>query len=122
MFLNHLFTGRLYLASLAFSEYNLTWLGQKVEMFRAITIGKDWSFLVVDNAFAYLSIYFGMLYLVLLSIVFVFNKNVTNVRVQVCIIMYALAALAENNILSPYMIFPVLIAFNKQGNLRNSQI
>lgn len=122
VFFDQLFTGRLHLASLAFSEYNLTWLGQKVEMFRAITSGEDWSFLVVDNAFAYLSIYFGMFYLVLLSVVFIFNRNISNVRVQLCIIMYALAALAENNILSPYMIFPVLIAFNKQENLRNSQI
>lgn len=122
VFFNQLFTGRLYLADLAFSEYDLTWLGQKVEMFRGITIGKDWSFLVVDNAYAYLSIYFGMLYLVLLCVAFIFNRNITNARVQVCIIMYAFAALAENNILSPYMIFPALIAFNKQGNLRTSQI
>lgn len=77
---------------------------------------------MVDNAYAYLSIYFGIWYLVLLSVAFVFNRNITNVRVQVCIVMYAFAALAENNILSPYMIFPVLIAFNKQENLRNSQI
>lgn len=117
VFFNQLFTGRLHLASLAFSEYNLTWFGQKVEMFRAITSGEDWSFLVVDNAFAYLSIYFGMLYLVLLSVIFIFNRNISNVRVQLCIIMYALAALAENNILSPYMIFPALIAFNKHENL-----
>lgn len=122
VFFNQLFTGRLYLADLAFSEYDFTWLGQKVEMFRGITLGKDWSFLVVDNAYAYLSIYFGIWYLVLLSVAFVFNRNITNVRVQVCIVMYAFAALAENNILSPYMIFPVLIAFNKQENLRNSQI
>lgn len=117
VFFNQLFTGRLHLASLAFSEYNLTWLGQKVEMFRAITSGEDWSFLVVDNAFAYLSIYFGMLYLVLLSVVFILNRNISNVRVQLCIVMYALAALAENNILSPYMIFPALIAFNKHEDL-----
>lgn len=122
VFFNQLFTGRLYLADLAFSEYDFTWLGQKVEMFKGITMGKDWSFLVVDNAYAYLSIYFGISYLVLLSVAFVFNKNITNVRVQVCIVMYAFAALAENNILAPYMIFPALIAFNKPGNLRNSQI
>lgn len=111
-FLDTYFTGRLSLANVAFQEYPMTWLGQKVELYRGVNDGTDWHFLVVDNAYAYISISFGLVYLLLISYVYFKNRNVSNVRVQACLIMYALAALAENNILSPYMIFPVIMAFN----------
>lgn len=106
------FTGRLNLSKLAIEQYGYTWFGQKVDLFTGIGSGNDYQFLVVDNAFAYIAIRTGLFFLVSLCFLFISNPVKDNYKAALSYFFYALFALAENNILNPLFIFPLIIAYN----------
>lgn len=106
------FTGRLSLARKALLLYGYTFWGQQVEFYIEIGQGDDWSFLVVDNAYAYMLISSGFIYVILISALMLFFRNRADYKGSICLLLYAAIALAENNILSPTAIFPLVIAYN----------
>ncbi len=105
-------SGRLSLGIAAFCEYGVTFLGRPpLRFYHWINRGTDNAFrLVVDNAYYMIMIQYGMIYLMIISFIFIKASKKCSYRENICFIVYAIFALAENVIFSPTAIFPVLIA------------
>lgn len=121
--LNAICTGRLLLGISAFRMYGVTLAGRRpLEFYQWIDEGINGFRLVVDNAYYMIMIQYGIIYLLLISFIFIRASKRCSYLENVCFIIYALFALAENVILSPTAIFPVIIAANacwkqKKGEL-----
>lgn len=103
------FTGRLNLARKALDLYGFTYFGQRVDFFIELHDATGWSFLVVDNAYAYMMVASGVVFLVLVILLTLLYDGTNRYKECLCILFYAVFALAENNIFNPTAIFPLLI-------------
>lgn len=109
-----LFTGRLRLSELALQQYGYTLLGQKIETFVHIGGARNYSFLVVDNAYAYFLISYGIVFLAIVSFLFIAARvERKDYRVGAMFLLYAAFGLAENNIIEPSAVFPVILAYKR---------
>ena len=109
---NQFSTGRLLRGILGFQTYGITLLGQSDLKFgQWIDWGENYSVrLVVDNAYYMLMLQYGTVYLVIIAYLFIKSRTHIDYKSACCMIIYSVFALAENNILSPTAIFPVIIA------------
>ena len=120
--IDHLFSGRINLASNAIDLYGFTFLGQTTEFGRFFFVDNKYIwYLFVDNAYVYLSITIGWFYLIVLSVLFYKgNKNLVY-RDKIFICIYYLYALAENSIIYTETFVPILISvyalINNKGKL-----
>lgn len=105
-------SGRLSLGIAAFREYGTTFLGRTpLRFYHWINAGTDNALrLVVDNAYHMIMIQYGIIYLMIISFIFIKASKKCSYRENICFIVYSIFALAENVIFSPTAIFPVLIA------------
>lgn len=119
--LNKFTTGRLRLGITGFKIYNVSILGQQALEF-GFWITNTSIRLVLDNAYYMIMIQYGIFYLILISFLFIKANKMLDYKSSCCLIMYSIFALAENNILSPTAIFPVLIAANLCWTYRKSNL
>lgn len=110
--IDNFFSGRLFLGIKSFNKYGVTLIGRTtLEFFKWITNDTVPAYrLVLDNAFYMVMVQYGIIYLFLLSFIFIKSSKKCSYPMSICIIVYSLFALAENTIFSPTAIFPVLIA------------
>ena len=112
--INKYVTGRLRLGIRGFETYGVSIFGQShLEFLQWVNTENYGSYrLVVDNAYYMIMIQYGTFYLILISFLFFKAKGRLDFKSSCCLIVYAVFALAENTILSPTAIFPVIIAAN----------
>lgn len=110
--LNEVSTGRLLRGLLSFQTYNVTMFGQPgVEFGFWIDWNDNYAIRVVlDNAYYMIMLKYGTVYLAIIAYLFLKARTRIDYKSACCLIVYSVFAFAENNILSPTAIFPVLIA------------
>lgn len=114
-FLDIIFTGRLNLGIRAINTYGITFIGQGgLEFYHWVEESINTGYrLVVDNAYYMIMIQYGIIYLIIITYIFYKSIGKCDYKTNVCLIIYSIFALAENTILSPTAVFPVIIAMNK---------
>lgn len=112
--LDNLCSGRLSLGIAAFRMYGATFFGrQPLEFYHWVNAGESDAFrLFVDNAYHMIMIQHGIIYLLILSFVFIRTSKKCSYGENICFIVYSIFALAENIVFSPTAVFPVIIAAN----------
>lgn len=112
--INNFATGRFRLGLQGIETYGYTIFGQsRAGFFEWINLKGYGSYrLVVDNAYYMIMIQYGVFYLLLITFFGVKAKKRLNYKSACCLVSYSVFALAENVILSPTAIFPVIIAVN----------
>lgn len=112
--LNNFATGRFRLGKRGLEMYGPSVLGQAgLEFFNWINSDVHGSYrLVIDNAFYMIMIQYGVFYLILITYLFIKARKRIDYKTACCLISYSVFSLAENVILSPTAIFPVIIAAN----------
>lgn len=110
--IDNFFSGRLFLGIKSFDKYGITFIGRTaLEFFKWITSDTLPAYrLVLDNAFYMIMVQYGVIYLFILSFIFIRSSKKCSYSMNICFITYSIFALAENTIFSPTAIFPVLIA------------
>lgn len=118
--LNRLVTGRFSLGLRGLETYGISVFGQpELDFFHWVNSTQHASYrLVVDNAFYMIMIQYGIFYLVLIAFLFLKSKNNLDYKGACCLIAYSIFSLAENTILSPTAIFPVIIAANASWKVK----
>lgn len=113
-FMDRFFTGRLILGIHGMNEHGISFLGQaNLEFGYWILLDGIKSIrIIVDNAYYMIMIKYGTFYLILITFLFIKACKRLDIKSSCCLIMYSVFALAENTILSPTAIFPVIIAAN----------
>lgn len=109
---NWFVTGRLSLGIRGFETYGITMFGQSgLEFYYWVNSGPHAPYrLVVDNAYYMTMIQYGTFYLILIAFLFFKAKKNLDYKSACCLLVYSVFSLAENTILSPTAIFPVIIA------------
>ncbi|MCH5342446.1 MAG: hypothetical protein J1E64_00295 [Acetatifactor sp.] len=121
--INKFVTGRLTLGKLGFETYGISMFGQSnLEFFYWMKRENSAFFLVVDNAYYMMMIQYGTFYLILISFLFLKARKRIDFRSSCCLILYSVIALAENTILSPTAIFPVIIAANLSWKAQRERV
>ena len=118
--LNEFSTGRLLRGLLSFQAYDITMFGQSsVEFGYWIDWNENYALrVVVDNAYYMTMLKYGTIYLLIIAYLFIKAGTRMDYKSACCIILYSAFAFAENNILSPTAIFPVIIAANLSWKTR----
>lgn len=116
--INTICTGRLLLGITALHMYGISAFGRyPLEFYQWVDKGAgNISRLVVDNAYHMIMIQYGIVYLLIISLIFIKTSKRSTYEENICFIIYSLFALAENVILSPTAMFPVIIAANTCWN------
>lgn len=115
MQLNDFFTGRLIYGSFTYEHFGIAWLGNlNVHLSGTTYFEGVWvDSLVYDNAYIYLLVYYGAVFLPIFSIAFILigrdkvydpARNVD----KILILAYALFAIMENYIINAVLCFPAL--------------
>lgn len=115
MQLNNFFTGRLIFGSYTYEKFGIAWLGNKsVHLSETTYFEGVWvDSLVFDNAYIYLLVYYGAVFLPVFSIAFILigadkeHNPARNVD-KILILAYAMFAIMENYIINAVLCFPAL--------------
>lgn len=115
MALNDLFTGRLIYGAFTYENFGIAWLGNLgVRLSQTTYFEGVWvDTLVFDNAYIYLLVYYGAIFLPIFSIAFILigkDKEYNPARNvdKILIWAYALFAIMENYIINAVLCFPAL--------------
>lgn len=116
--LNDISSGRFQLSIEAMNRYPLTFLGAATE-FGHISNGlMETSYVYADNAYVYMLINSGIIYLLILGIVFMRSAEKMDSKSVAVSLVYLCYGLAESDILSFTCLFPVLVAVNSMEKSR----
>lgn len=115
LFLNDMFTGRLIFGAYVYETFGIAWFGNpNVYLKNTIYFEGFWlDALVFDNTYIYLFVYYGAVFLILYSIVFIIigkdDKKDTGRNIEkILIVAYAFYAIMENYTVNAALCFPVL--------------
>ena len=108
--LNDISSGRFQLSVEAINRYPITFLGANTE-FGHIEIGfNDSQYIYADNAYVYMLINSGIIYLILLTGILLQSADWLESKSVAVLVVYLCYGLAESNILSFNCLFPILVA------------
>ncbi len=109
------FTGRLSQITIALYTYGVSWFGNPIDTFALHSFEGETKTLYLDSGYGFLMIKTGIVYMALVSLIFIFSKTNRSYKLSCAIFLYALMTLAENNILHPTAIFPIVLAFSQSS-------
>lgn len=115
--INEITSGRVYLGSILYKEYSISWFGTYIEL---VT---DTSRLTIDNGFVYMSVVFGIVFMVMMSILYIklFKKMYKDERyIEISLILvffvYCMAEKVFFNIFTNFTIaFFVYLLYNNSN-------
>lgn len=113
------FTGRLSQIVVALNIYGLSWFGNPIDTFSLHTYEEETRPLFLDSGYGFMMIKTGMIFLFLIASVFIFSRTYRSYKLSICTLLYAMMTLAENNMLHPTAIFPIVLAFSSGFSLTN---
>lgn len=112
---SNFFTGRLSQIVTGLYIYGISWFGNPIDTFALHTYNGDTRPLYLDNGYGFMMIKTGVIYMFLICLVFVFSQTKHKYILSMMILLYALMTLAENNILHPTAIFPIVLAYSNSS-------
>lgn len=111
--LNDISSGRFGLSIEAINRYPLTLFGANTD-FGHLQSGFEKVYVYADNAYIYMLINGGIVYLILLGLIFFQSASKLDTKAIAIILVYLCYGFAESNILSFMCIFPVLLAVHSR--------
>lgn len=111
--MNNVSSGRFGLSIEAMNRYPLTFLGANTEFGHLQIRGED-IYVYADNAYVYMLINAGIIYLVFLGVILFLTAQTLEIKEIVIILVYLGYGLAESNILSFTCIFPLIVAVHSR--------
>lgn len=113
--LNDFFTGRLLFGAFAYENFGIAWLGNlNVHLSKTTYFEGFWvDTLVFDNAYIYLLVYYGAIFLPIFSLAFILigkdqEHNVRRNVEKILLVGYAFYAIMENYAINSVLCFPIL--------------
>ncbi len=108
--LDHLLSSRVRLGAYGFANYGLTLFGQNLTG-RTVIWDQYWglSAHTFDDVYTYCAMNVGIIWLVIIIILFYKLAKKSDDKVNVFIILWALYAVSEVHVLNGYMFFPILM-------------
>lgn len=108
--LDQLLTNRIRLGAYAYDRVGYTLLGQKIDFFGVLdrySAEYGLNTFTFDNVYTFMICCMGLLYLVLLSVLFYKLSKLNNVRVNAYLILWALYGITEVACLNGFKYFPI---------------
>lgn len=111
--LDTLLSGRITLGAYALEHFGLSPLGQDLQNF-TVTWDEFWQLgsFTFDDVYSYLAVNHGVVWLVLLSVLFFRAARKGPAKNCVTIILWALYGLTETHVINPFLFFPILTVSN----------
>lgn len=109
VWLNEMSTGRFALGARALELYGTSWLGANNE-FGQLVIGGLEEYVYADNAYIYMMVNQGMIYLVAIQLIVFFSAKWLDYKATALLMVLLCFGLAETNMTSYIMIFPMINA------------
>lgn len=107
--LNDFFTGRLLFGSYVYDVYGVSWLGRSLSFPPKIYWRGHWfDEMVFDNAYLWMFVIYGYVYILILSVAFFFAAKKANNLERILIIGYSFYGIMEAYILSASHCFPLI--------------
>ena len=110
IFLDNVLSGRIRLGSYAFEHFGLTFLGQNIEGIQVVW-DPIWRLngFTFDCTYTYLMMNMGILWLIIISIGFIFLAKKGSDKILVMIIAWGLYAITEVHGINGFKCFPILL-------------
>lgn len=106
-------TGRIRLGAYAYYHYGSTLFGQYIEKNDIFGWDSYWQmskFTTFDNMYTMFIVRYGIIWLVLLSVIFYLLAKKNNNRINCMLIIWSVYAITEAHIINGYLGFPVLLS------------
>lgn len=122
--MDDVFSARIRLGAYMYHKYGLTWLGENVSY--SVEWDTTWklSNLTFDNAYSYLCISQGIIWLLILCVLFFRLAKKYDTRVHFAIIVWALYGVTEIHGLNGYLSFPIFLTallLNNENNIETDE-
>lgn len=111
--LDNFLTGRIRLGAYAYYHFGSTWFGQYLEKNTIFGWDEYWQmskFTTFDNMYTTFIVRYGIVWLVLLAIVFYLLAKKKNNLINCMLIIWAIYAITEAHIINGFLGFPILLA------------
>ena len=108
--LNKFFTGRLLYGAVAYDLKGMSWFGKQVWFDDKIYWRGNWiDSMIFDNCFIWMFISYGVFYLALISIAFIYYNKQLSLVDKIFILVYTLYTIMEAYVMNAAICFPLLL-------------